>query len=64
MAEIAQLSLKPIMKKLGEVTKQQVIHSFCQPNCGHSPEGDFCPNAYITYRELLKYLFMEYSRLN
>ena len=64
IAEIAQLSLNPVMRRLAEVAKQQVIDSFCQPNCGHSPEGDFCPDAYITYGELLKHLFTEYSRLN
>jgi hypothetical protein len=64
IAEIAQVSLTPIMRKLSEVAKQQVIDSFCQTNCGHGPEGSFCPEAFITYGGLLKHLFIEYSRLN
>ena len=64
IAKIAHLSLNPITERLSETAKQQVIDSFCPPNCGHSPEGSFCPDACITYGELLKRLFMEYSRLN
>ena len=62
--EIAHLSLNPIMERLSETAKQQVIDGFCQPNCGHSSEGSFCPDACITYGELLKHLFEGHASLN
>lgn len=66
IAKIAQLSLNPIMERLAGRARDEVAENFCKPKCGIEirVENNFCPDAYITYGELLKHLFMEYSRLN
>lgn len=64
IAEIAHLSLNPIMGRLLERAREEVAENFCKPKCGHDPEGSFCTDAQITYRELLKHLFDDYAGLN
>jgi hypothetical protein len=64
VAQIATMSLEPVITRLVREAREEVGDTFCREQCGHGPEGDLCIQAYRRYEEILNYLLREYVRLN
>jgi len=57
--------LEPIINRLSERVRGEVVENFCIPHCGHPPtDGAFCKAAKQVYRSVLDLVMETASRLN
>lgn len=56
--------LKPILRRLSERAREEVIENFCQPRCGKAPGERFCFIGCFVYKRLLRELLHRESSLN
>ncbi len=64
-AKIAELSAQPITDRLSHQAHEQVIESFCLPQCGCTPDvGELCDEAEMIHRLFVALLFKAYGKLN
>lgn len=56
--------LEPILGRLSERAREEVIENFCRPRCGEAPGKRFCFIGRIVYKSLLRELLNKESSLN
>lgn len=62
--QITKSYTEPIVRRLAQQAREQVIENFCMQQCHKAPHGRFCQEAKLVLYQVLHLLIEEQGKLN